>query len=1107
MGDAAKHAAYDNIKVVVRSRPLNAEEKAANTPSLVTCDQEVGQVAVQMNIGSKRTSKRFNYDMVFGQYSTQADVYKSAIKPVVDEVLLGYNCTVFAYGQTGTGKTHTMEGNVDDPELRGMIPRAVSTIFEALDDYQDAEYTVKVSFLELYNEELQDLLSATDDVKLRILDDKSRMGTGVACHNLEEVMVKSPEDILNYMKKAMAKRQTGETKLNKSSSRSHCIFTMTVHIREVTPEGEDLLKVGKLNLVDLAGSECVGRSGATNQRAREAGNINKSLLTLGRVISALVEKTPHIPYRDSKLTRLLQESLGGRAKTCIIATVAPSVQCLDETLSTLEYASRAKSIKNKPEANQRMTKRAMIKEYAEDIDRLRQELASARAKDGVYLSEMQYNDLVQAKESQKNQIEELEDLMEQRQKEYAELEDRLQDTTDKLEDTEENLQNTQKELTQTSEKLDVTRENLKSQKILVKETRVLVDAHQATEGKLHEGTEALHATIDEATHDVGQLHTKIERKDLIEKENKSTTESFRTTTVASLGTEMNKSSEFFTAQLSNHETLESSLAEMSKLHTEQTQSVLAAITTLSTGARTGVKEICSDELEALKTQSHDQWQDAATRVKSQHDTMKTALDTAKEATLGPLLQLLETALVEHAAKIERHADQLQAQLRASKEAISSFASSHAAAMEAITSKVSQDAESNRRALEEQHQKLKSFAEAEQARVENKSTEIVAQMSQLLNAFKSETQTNLAQMASDNETVCKSTVEAQIRAELEAKKLVQDSVHAANKWCEDNSKTHDDVQQLVDQDNEEMAQQCTAISELAQTARDTVIQQTSVLSGLAKNAETNTLKACEQATAKLDGKIAEMVSLGDSVCERIEHDEEAARMGTNQQESAAAEWLSARAEDSKAQRQVISVFNDAQKNSLKQLEVNCNTFVDNDLKQDEPNGLTPKRKSYKFDRSIPATAPHEELIQQFRDSGLAVADDSDDEESSSNTEEARSADVPVDLDAVEVEENKDAEEATLDSDVENNTPEVAASEEQQQSHQSNERESLTEISNVVNNVVDNKTSEKLKSTEQTQLTEEAIMQMKVADLRKELSQRNESQMGTKATLQQRLLQCI
>jgi kinesin family protein 11 len=237
-----------------------------------------------------------------------------------------------------------MEGSLVQPSNNGIIPRTLNSLFCTLDK-ETAEYSVRVSFMELYNEELKDLLSDTA-VKLKLFEDHSRKGS-VIVQGLEEIIVKNSAEVLELLEMGSLKRQTAATKMNQVSSRSHGIFSITVHIKENTPDGEELLKVGKLNLVDLAGSENIQRSGAGEKRAKEAGMINQSLLTLGRVINALVEHSPHIPYRESKLTRILQDSLGGRTKTCIIAALSPAKCNLEETLSTLDYAHRAKNIRNK----------------------------------------------------------------------------------------------------------------------------------------------------------------------------------------------------------------------------------------------------------------------------------------------------------------------------------------------------------------------------------------------------------------------------------------------------------------------------------------------------------------------------------------------------------------------------------------------------------------------------------------------------------------------------------------------------------------------------------------------------------------------------------------
>ncbi|KIO16512.1 hypothetical protein M407DRAFT_42567, partial [Tulasnella calospora MUT 4182] len=300
----------------------------------------------------------YPFDRVFGPEADQAMIYNDVVQPILEEVIQGYNCTVFAYGQTGTGKTYTMQGDLT-PSVTGgpcadagMIPRVLSRLYQYLET-SVADYSVKLSYVELYNEELRDLLAPEMSAPAGSAQPMGSGKRGVLIQGLEDTPVKDFNHAIALLRKGSHRRQIAATKFNDHSSRSHSIFTITVHTKETCSKGDEALRVGKLNLVDLAGSENIGRSGAENKRAREAGMINQSLLTLGRVINALVDQSPHVPYRESKLTRLLQDSLGGRTKTCIIATVSPAKCNIEETLSTLDYALRAKSIRNKPEINQR----------------------------------------------------------------------------------------------------------------------------------------------------------------------------------------------------------------------------------------------------------------------------------------------------------------------------------------------------------------------------------------------------------------------------------------------------------------------------------------------------------------------------------------------------------------------------------------------------------------------------------------------------------------------------------------------------------------------------------------------------------------------------------
>ncbi|KAG2624273.1 hypothetical protein PVAP13_3KG119900 [Panicum virgatum] len=471
-----------NVQVILRCRPLSDEETKSNTPVVISCNERRREVAATQIIANKQIDRTFVFDKVFGPSSRQKDLFEQSISPIVNEVLEGYNCTIFAYGQTGTGKTYTMEGggtrkvkNGELPTDAGVIPRAVRQIFDIL-EAQCAEYSMKVTFLELYNEEITDLL-APEEPKFPVPEDKTKKpialmedGKGfVFVRGLEEEIVYSAGEIYKILDMGSAKRRTAETLLNKQSSRSHSIFSITIHIKELTHEGEEMIKIGKLNLVDLAGSENISRSGARDGRAREAGEINKSLLTLGRVINALVEHSGHVPYRDSKLTRLLRDSLGGKTKTCIIATISPSVYCLEETLSTLDYAHRAKNIKNKPEVNQRMMKSAMIKDLYYEIDRLKQEVFAAREKNGIYIPRERYLQEEAEKKAMTEKIERLGADLEARDKQLVELKD-LYDAEQLLSaELGEKLGKTQKDLEDTKSALHDLEEKYNEAKCTIKE--------------------------------------------------------------------------------------------------------------------------------------------------------------------------------------------------------------------------------------------------------------------------------------------------------------------------------------------------------------------------------------------------------------------------------------------------------------------------------------------------------------------------------------------------------------------------------------------------------------------------------------------------------------
>ena len=378
----SKHS--ERIKVSVRCRPMSQKEKNEGYQNCVEVDSDRGEVNVHLANTPKRT---FWYDKAYGMDSTQEQVFQETAMPIVESVVQGYNGTIFAYGQTGTGKTYTMEGDFETDLNKGIIPRSFDLMFNLINATYNTNFLIQCSYLELYNEEVRDLLSKSHQQKLDIREDPE---TGFYVQDLSHWIVKAPRDMTELMLRGRELKVIKGHNMNERSSRSHCIFTIIVE-NSTKDETGDHIKKGKLNLVDLAGSERTSKikdvNGAEGLQA-ETIHINLSLTALGKVIHALASnKKQHIPYRDSKLTKLLMDSLGGNSKTVMIANIGPADYNIEETLTTLRYADRAKNIKNVPKVNED-PKDAMIKKYKEELERLKEALAKANG--GIEMSVNQF---------------------------------------------------------------------------------------------------------------------------------------------------------------------------------------------------------------------------------------------------------------------------------------------------------------------------------------------------------------------------------------------------------------------------------------------------------------------------------------------------------------------------------------------------------------------------------------------------------------------------------------------------------------------------------------------------------------------------------------------
>ena len=390
-------SSFDNLRVSIRVRPPLNRETQEGIPfrSIAIVSEDHKSISLAEYVGAELSElerqrqwieepslfhlHRFTFDSIFDMDSLQEDVYNITAKQAVQSVLEGYNSTIFCYGQTGTGKTYTMEGFTYESKNpnRGIIQRTIQDIFNFIETTSDenTKFIIRCSFLQIYNENISDLLKS-DKKNLQIREDKKK---GIYVDLLSEWAVRSPLDLYALLRRGGGARTTSATYMNDVSSRSHAVFQITVEQMTTDMELKDnkaQIKVGKLNLVDLAGSERIRITGTRGQQLEESKKINKSLLCLGNVINALTDKKGknYIPYRDSKLTRLLQDSLGGNCKTTMIATISPSEDAFSESLSTLYFAQRAKKIKNRPIINEDVNNRALIRKYENELKNLRSEL-------------------------------------------------------------------------------------------------------------------------------------------------------------------------------------------------------------------------------------------------------------------------------------------------------------------------------------------------------------------------------------------------------------------------------------------------------------------------------------------------------------------------------------------------------------------------------------------------------------------------------------------------------------------------------------------------------------------------------------------------------------
>lgn len=527
----SKLKSSESVRVVVRCRPMNGKEKAASYDKVVDVDVKLGQVSVKNPRGvAHEMPKTFTFDAVYDWNAKQFELYDETFRPLVDSVLQGFNGTIFAYGQTGTGKTYTMEGVRGDPEKRGVIPNSFDHIFTHISRSQNQQYLVRASYLEIYQEEIRDLLSKDQTKRLEL---KERPDTGVYVKDLSSFVTKSVKEIEHVMNVGNQNRSVGATNMNEHSSRSHAIFVITIECSEVGLDGENHIRVGKLNLVDLAGSERQAKTGAQGERLKEATKINLSLSALGNVISALVDgKSTHIPYRDSKLTRLLQDSLGGNAKTVMVANVGPASYNVEEgeeegddkddywreQQEKLEIEKRAIVEDHSLVAEEKMR---LLKEKEKKMEDLRREKDAAEML-GAKIKAMESKLLVGGKNIV-DHTNEQQKILEQKRQEIAEQKRREREIQQQMESRDEETLELKETYSSLQQEVDIKTKKLK--KLFSKLQAVKAEIHDLQEEHIKERQE-LEQTQNELTRELKLKHLIIENFIPLEEKSKIMNRSF-----------------------------------------------------------------------------------------------------------------------------------------------------------------------------------------------------------------------------------------------------------------------------------------------------------------------------------------------------------------------------------------------------------------------------------------------------------------------------------------------------------------------------------------------------------------------------------------------------
>jgi kinesin family protein 11 len=932
----------------------------------VDVDGEAGTVDLNFEGGAQQ----FKYDKVFTPEATQEELYNSCCAPIVEEVTNGVSCAVFAYGQTGSGKTHTMRGNLDNESQHGVIQRSLEALFRRFGEKDYGDVKLKVSFLEIYNEELEDLFSPVTHVRsggkaaqgetLRLIDHKTR---GAVCHNLMEVPITTTKEALSMLAEAEKKSHFSATKMNKTSNRAHRVFTVVCNFKRWGTDDTE----STLTFIDLAGSEDIKRSGAEGLTAREAKNINKSLLTLGRVINALACNERHIPYRDSKLTRLLSEALGGVCKTSFIACVSPCATSNTETNSTLRYAEQAMEALNISQLPRWKQDEIIINGLTRQNEMLR-------------------NDLERQAKAHQEELQELENENSALKEENSNLQGeirRLKFRVNKLTSRKTALKSGLSAMTAQRDLLQAQKEALREELLDTRMERDgylndrsimftvlasvrqmrnrLLDVHTNTEGLLTKDALELKRVVEGTIEDIAELHVEVDRKKALSVHNEKTADEYRERMSENVRSVIQSVLDFKSGQDVLHSDLANMLIGLRDQNQKDTSGNRSGLTSLSSKTSTVLESIASHAREteqALITRISER-KDDADKYRS---TVSLAVGKFRGAVTGQLETLrthtasLEDDLGEWAAKLKTKLDDRSKEVKSFTDSVTTGLAGMQASVDSATTKQLD-------LLATHSDQLSKHLAAEKATMAEESSTLIKEIQSYVNRVVSDfsnaatrrTETAVSGFQTETEVMTGATKEfKQIQTELSTTMVSK----TAN-WKGESERSLDDGRTS----NESMHQKTKGVNAVvvktSQAAEKDMNTGADATDKLAKDYAAATEVACGKAKDFVTKRRAEMETKTSVASEAIALDNTGIQ--TNVQAQSEGMCASADTMKSKMTSTITNVrdTSEALNTDLVDTEADGNNYVAKEIKRDAL--AKPVHKKYQFPTDYEKTDPYEKIL--------------------------------------------------------------------------------------------------------------------------------------------------